>query len=154
VVASYRVAGVIVQRLRAWLGTRFGEQLYAVLSLLRAHDVAGCRAGTCGRSTSRVGRGWIDPGVRARAARHALAAAFFNLMRQLGGSLGAALLTTLLTRREAFHRDVLTEKIVSVIPDESLSRTRSGPSRRDVGLSSFMLLLVRPVQDLKVHLGH
>ena len=40
------------------------------------------------------------------------AAGFFNLTRQLGGSIGVALLTTLLDKREAFHRAVLAEKIV------------------------------------------
>ncbi|HEY9607501.1 MAG TPA: DHA2 family efflux MFS transporter permease subunit, partial [Allocoleopsis sp.] len=32
---------------------------------------------------------------------------FYNLTRQLGGSIGIAILTTLLTKREAFHRAVL-----------------------------------------------
>jgi DHA2 family multidrug resistance protein len=39
------------------------------------------------------------------------AAGFFNLTRQLGGSVGVALLTTLLDKREAFHRAVLAEKL-------------------------------------------
>jgi DHA2 family multidrug resistance protein len=39
------------------------------------------------------------------------AAGFFNLTRQLGGSIGVALLTTLLSQREAFHRAVLVEKL-------------------------------------------
>jgi DHA2 family multidrug resistance protein len=38
---------------------------------------------------------------------------FFNLTRQLGGSIGVALLTTLLARRNAMHRGVLVEKIVA-----------------------------------------
>jgi DHA2 family multidrug resistance protein len=46
----------------------------------------------------------------------AAAAGFFNLTRQLGGSVGVALLTTLLDKREAFHRAVLTEKIVPSDP--------------------------------------
>jgi DHA2 family multidrug resistance protein len=47
--------------------------------------------------------------------RHEVAAAssLFNLTRQLGGSIGVALLTTLLTTRQAFHRAVLTEHVVS-----------------------------------------
>ena len=45
----------------------------------------------------------------------AAATGLFNLTRQLGGSMGVALLTTLLTRREAFHRAVLVEKLV---PDD------------------------------------
>jgi DHA2 family multidrug resistance protein len=39
------------------------------------------------------------------------AAGFFNLTRQLGGSVGVALLTTLLADRTAFHRNVLVEKL-------------------------------------------
>jgi DHA2 family multidrug resistance protein len=39
------------------------------------------------------------------------AAGFFNLTRQLGGSIGVALLTTLLSQRQAFHRSVLVEKL-------------------------------------------
>ena len=46
----------------------------------------------------------------------AAASGFFNLTRQLGGSIGVALLTTLLDKREAFHRAVLTEKIVRSDP--------------------------------------
>jgi DHA2 family multidrug resistance protein len=36
---------------------------------------------------------------------------FYNLTRQLGGSLGIAILTTVLQRREAFHKTVLLAKI-------------------------------------------
>ncbi|HEY9627330.1 MAG TPA: DHA2 family efflux MFS transporter permease subunit [Coleofasciculaceae cyanobacterium] len=36
---------------------------------------------------------------------------FYNLTRQLGGSIGIALLTTLLQQREAFHKDILLSKI-------------------------------------------
>jgi DHA2 family multidrug resistance protein len=46
----------------------------------------------------------------------AAAAGFFNLTRQLGGSIGVALLTTILEKREAFHRAVLVEKLVSSDP--------------------------------------
>jgi DHA2 family multidrug resistance protein len=41
----------------------------------------------------------------------AKATGFYSLTRQLGGSIGVALLTTLLTRREMFHRSVLIEKV-------------------------------------------
>jgi DHA2 family multidrug resistance protein len=41
----------------------------------------------------------------------AAATGFFSLTRQLGGSIGIALLTTLLAQREAFHRTVLIEKL-------------------------------------------
>jgi DHA2 family multidrug resistance protein len=46
----------------------------------------------------------------------AAASGFFNLTRQLGGSIGVALLTTILEKREAFHRAVLVEKLVSSDP--------------------------------------
>jgi DHA2 family multidrug resistance protein len=39
------------------------------------------------------------------------ASGFYNLTRQLGGSLGIAILTTMLSRREAAHRSVLVERI-------------------------------------------
>ncbi|HEY4102348.1 MAG TPA: DHA2 family efflux MFS transporter permease subunit [Polyangiaceae bacterium] len=46
----------------------------------------------------------------------AKASGFFNLTRQLGGSIGVALLTLLLTTRQAFHRSVLVEKMASSDP--------------------------------------
>ncbi len=39
------------------------------------------------------------------------ASGFFNLARQLGGSIGIAAITTLLARRDEFHRAVLIEKV-------------------------------------------
>ncbi|MEE3715127.1 DHA2 family efflux MFS transporter permease subunit [Tumidithrix elongata RA019] len=36
---------------------------------------------------------------------------FYNLTRQLGGSIGIAILTTLLAQREAFHKSVLLAKL-------------------------------------------
>jgi DHA2 family multidrug resistance protein len=42
------------------------------------------------------------------------ATGFFNLMRQLGGSIGIACLTTVLASRDAFHRVVLIEKLQQV----------------------------------------
>jgi MFS transporter, DHA2 family, multidrug resistance protein len=39
------------------------------------------------------------------------ATGFYSLTRQLGGSIGVALLTTLLAQRQAFHRNVLIERI-------------------------------------------
>jgi DHA2 family multidrug resistance protein len=44
------------------------------------------------------------------------ATGIFNLTRQLGGSVGVALLTTLLDKREAFHRAVLVEKLAPSAP--------------------------------------
>jgi DHA2 family multidrug resistance protein len=41
------------------------------------------------------------------------ASGFFNLTRQLGGSIGVALLTTLLARRNEMHRTVLVAKLVA-----------------------------------------
>ncbi len=45
------------------------------------------------------------------------ATGFYNLTRQLGGSIGVALLSTLLERREAFHRAVIVEKLASSDPN-------------------------------------
>jgi DHA2 family multidrug resistance protein len=39
------------------------------------------------------------------------ATGFYNLTRQLGGSVGVAVLTTLLARRESFHRSTLVEHL-------------------------------------------
>jgi len=39
------------------------------------------------------------------------ASGFFNLARQLGGSIGVAAITTILDRRNEFHRGVLIEKV-------------------------------------------
>jgi DHA2 family multidrug resistance protein len=39
------------------------------------------------------------------------ATGIYNLSRQLGGSIGIAVLTTLLSSRTAFHRSVLVEKL-------------------------------------------
>jgi DHA2 family multidrug resistance protein len=44
------------------------------------------------------------------------ASGFYNLTRQLGGSIGVALLTTLLANRQAFHRVVLVEKVLASSP--------------------------------------
>jgi len=39
------------------------------------------------------------------------ATGLYNLTRQLGGSIGIAVLTTLLASRQAFHRNVLVESV-------------------------------------------
>jgi len=44
------------------------------------------------------------------------ASGLFNLMRQLGGSVGVALLTTLLDKRTAYHAAVLNDQIVASDP--------------------------------------
>ena len=44
------------------------------------------------------------------------ASGFYNLTRQLGGSIGVALLSTLLERREAFHHAIIVEKLSSSDP--------------------------------------
>lgn len=43
----------------------------------------------------------------------AAASGFFNLTRQLGGSIGIAAITAVLVQREAFHRQVLIEHITA-----------------------------------------
>ena len=42
---------------------------------------------------------------------------FYNLTRQLGGSVGIAILTSLLAQREAFHRAILLEKLTPYAPE-------------------------------------
>jgi MFS transporter, DHA2 family, multidrug resistance protein len=51
------------------------------------------------------------------------AAGVFSLTRQLGGSVGVALLATLLADRQAFHRAVLVEKLPAYAP-QTLDRVR------------------------------
>lgn len=46
----------------------------------------------------------------------AAASGFFNLTRQLGGSVGVALLTTMVDKREAFHHAVVAEKLAAGDP--------------------------------------
>jgi DHA2 family multidrug resistance protein len=45
------------------------------------------------------------------------ATGFFNLTRQLGGSIGVAMLSTILDHRMAFHRASLVEHVVSTDPN-------------------------------------
>ncbi|MEG3936704.1 DHA2 family efflux MFS transporter permease subunit [Microcoleus sp. S36b_A3] len=42
---------------------------------------------------------------------------FYNLTRQLGGSIGIAILTSLLAQREAFHRAILLAKLTPYDPE-------------------------------------
>jgi DHA2 family multidrug resistance protein len=44
------------------------------------------------------------------------ASGFFNLARQLGGSIGVAAITTILEQRNEFHRQVLIEKVSAFNP--------------------------------------
>ncbi|WP_234301144.1 efflux MFS transporter permease [Sphaerospermopsis aphanizomenoides] len=44
---------------------------------------------------------------------------FYNLTRQLGGSIGIAVLTTLLNQRESFHRAILLAKLTPYDPETS-----------------------------------
>jgi DHA2 family multidrug resistance protein len=46
----------------------------------------------------------------------AAATGFYSLTRQLGGSIGVALLTTMLDQRQAFHRNVLIEHLSASDP--------------------------------------
>jgi DHA2 family multidrug resistance protein len=60
--------------------------------------------------------------------------AFFSLTRQLGGSIGVALLTTLLFRRNVWHRTVLVEKLGpgSLVVDGRLATLANGFIARGV----------------------
>jgi DHA2 family multidrug resistance protein len=51
------------------------------------------------------------------------ATGFFSLTRQMGGSIGVALLATLLADRQAFHRAVLVEKLPASAP-QTIERLR------------------------------
>jgi len=72
------------------------------------------------------------------------ASGFYNLTRQLGGSLGIAILTTLLSRREAVHRASLVER-VSPLSNEAMHRVdaltgffqRLGASAHDAKYRAF-----------------
>lgn len=61
----------------------------------------------------------------------AAATGFFSLTRQLGGSIGVAILTTVLAQREAFHRTVIVEKLSYSDPKvlERVGTLTSGLSR-------------------------
>jgi DHA2 family multidrug resistance protein len=56
------------------------------------------------------------------------AAALFNMVRNLGGAIGIALLQTFLTKREQFHSSVLTAQ-VSLLSDATRSRLDQLTSR-------------------------
>ncbi len=64
------------------------------------------------------------------------ATGFYSLTRQLGGSIGVALLTTLLTRRENFHRSVLIEKVSA---NSQLALDRLSSFRRALPLEGLHL---------------
>src|SRR4029450_7630450 len=64
---------------------------------------------------SAVATSGIEPGNAGSAA------GLFNMMRNLGGAVGIALLQTLLTKREQYHSNVLMQS-VSVF--EQATRTR------------------------------
>lgn len=59
---------------------------------------------------------------------------FYNLTRQLGGSIGIAILTTVLAQREAFHRAILVEKISSydTATNQRLSELVAGLQSRGI----------------------
>jgi DHA2 family multidrug resistance protein len=70
----------------------------------------------------------------------AKASGFYNLTRQLGGSIGVAILSLLLERREAFHRSVLVEKLSSIDPavTERVRQLAAGFVRLGSSLSEAM----------------
>jgi DHA2 family multidrug resistance protein len=75
------------------------------------------------------------------------ATAFFSLSRQMGGSVGIAVLTTLLARRIDFHRAVLVEKLTpfNQMVNERLQAfqgmfTANGASQHDAANSAKVLL--------------
>ncbi|WP_044249959.1 DHA2 family efflux MFS transporter permease subunit [Chondromyces apiculatus] len=64
----------------------------------------------------------------------AAATGFYSLTRQLGGSIGIALLNTLLSHREAFHRSVLVEHLSATAPQvqAQLAATAAGLAAKGV----------------------
>src|SRR6185312_9033197 len=58
-------------------------------------------------------------GVEAENAGSA--SALFNMMRNLGGAIGIAALQTLLTKREQYHSNILTQS-VSMFEDATRAR--------------------------------
>ena len=58
---------------------------------------------------------------RHRAGERRLASALLNMMRNLGGAIGIALLQTFLTKREQFHSNVLGQS-VSVFDEATRTR--------------------------------
>jgi DHA2 family multidrug resistance protein len=81
--------------------------------------------------------------------KHEIAAAsgFYNLTRQLGGSLGIATLTTMLSRREAAHRSSLVE-YVSPLSHQAVERIQGftahfqamGASLHEARIQAFSLI--------------
>jgi len=75
------------------------------------------------------------------------ASGFYNLTRQLGGSLGIALLTTMLSRRESAHRAALVEHI-SPLSHTAMDRVgmftgffqRLGANAHDARIRAFSLI--------------
>lgn len=65
------------------------------------------------------------------------ASGFFNLTRQMGGSIGVALLSTLLTQRQAFHRAVLVEHLT---PGDPLVMERLGMMAKGLAAKGVPLL--------------
>ncbi|HWA10759.1 MAG TPA: DHA2 family efflux MFS transporter permease subunit [Opitutaceae bacterium] len=53
---------------------------------------------------------------------------FYNLMRQMGSSIGIALITTLLAHREAIHRAILVEKVTPIGGSPTTQPTTFGDS--------------------------
>ena len=69
------------------------------------------------------------------------ASGIYSLMRQLGGSVGIAVLTMLLTDRNAYHRAVLVEKlgITSALAQGRLAQLTAGMVARGADLTSAAL---------------
>ena len=62
------------------------------------------------------------------------ASGFYNLTRQLGGSVGIAILTTLLSQRQAFHHAILSERlsVTNPIAIERLQAITSGLAAKGI----------------------
>ena len=96
VVTGYAIANVVLIPLSAWLGDYFGRKTYFIFSLI-GFTISSV---LCGISFN------LPMLIAARI-----------LQGLCGGSIGIALLTTLLDRRQAFHRAILLAKLTPYDPE-------------------------------------
>ncbi|HEX4446315.1 MAG TPA: DHA2 family efflux MFS transporter permease subunit [Polyangiaceae bacterium] len=78
------------------------------------------------------------------------ASGFFNLTRQLGGSIGVALLTTLLARRNVWHHTVLIEKLdpSNLALDSRLAGMIAGLQARGIDLATAKQTALRMLDGM------
>ena len=113
------VVGILVAQGRCALADRLrpGRDALALFSHDRASTSTSITPRSPGRaSTSRWGWRFLFIPINTVAFRRAAeknnnASAIINMMRNLGGSFGIAIVTTLLARRQQYHQNVLVEHV-------------------------------------------